>query len=125
MRDKYLPMEIGAKCVTQNYKNNSNGTMEYFYRGKWMWWYSGVGGYLSNCKFGTPSTFTCKSTMHQQPKNAFNWKMLHTDNDKYLITYNCFNRMDNWFHDDYVTILSKEQTMNDEIIAKVKSIVAA
>ena len=125
MRDKYFPMEIGATCATQNYKNNANGTMEYFYRAKWLWWYNGVGGYLSNCKFGTPSTFTCKSTMHQQPNKAFNWEMIHTDNDKYAIMYNCFNRMDNWFHDDYITVLSKDQTMSDETIAKVKSIVAS
>ena len=66
-RDMMFPWEMGAECVTSNYRNNSEGGMDYFYRGQatqMFFAYIGVGGKLSDCASGSADTWTCKSKMN-------------------------------------------------------------
>ena len=58
-RDVMFPWEMGAECVTSNYRNNSAGGMDYFYRGQaqqMFFAYMGVGGKLRDCASGSSTT---------------------------------------------------------------------
>ena len=96
-RDQWFPFEIGAECVTHNYRQRADGDMDFYYR-RYFWYkffsYSGVGGQLQSCKKdGEPLTFTCQATMNvgvQDVKQA-GWNVLSTDYDKYAVLYSCEN----------------------------------
>ena len=63
-RDVLFPMEIGAECVTSSYRENSEGGMDFYYRGYYwsmFFQYMGVGGTLSDCDQGSSDTWTCRS----------------------------------------------------------------
>ena len=126
-RDMMFPMEIGAECVTQNFKQRADGNMEFFYRGYYWYYffqYTGVGGQLQDCDSGSPVTQTCKATMNLvKSGKRSNWKLLSTDYDNYAIMYSCSNQMSNVMHAEYFTVLGRETTLSDEIMEKVRKIV--
>mgnify|MGYP006122684387 CR=1 FL=1 len=111
--------------MTQNFKQRPDGNMEFFYRGKSLWRsdsYGGVGGQLQDCKRGSASTWTCKGTMNIQPdgKRA-DWKLIATDYDRWAVMYNCFGK---WgAHADFIHVMSRDQTLTDEELAKIQTVI--
>ena len=89
-RDKLFTFEMGQECGTQNYKANSAGGWDLYFRAQfWMMFgeYAGIGGKLSDC--GASSTGgTCDATMGDSDKK-YPISILATDYDDWSVMYAC------------------------------------
>ena len=131
-RDALFPMELGAECVTSVYKKNAEGGMDYFYRGYYwsmFFQYMGVGGSLSDCDKGTPDTWSCKSTMNvsksddKSKDTSYPFKIISTNYDRWAIMYSCLAPMGDMMSMDFVWIYSRTQTLTDDEMAEVRSVI--
>ena len=117
-RDKWMPYEISADCVTQEFTPQKDGTMNLKFRG--YYWalldYMGVVGTLFDCENGSKDTWTCQATMghtgtkgHHSPIH-----ILGTDYKNYAVNYECKDHMHGIYHSEWATILSRTPDIADE-----------
>ena len=117
-RDKWMPYEISADCVTQNFVPKEDGTMNLYFRG--YYWalldYMGVNGTMFDCDKGSKDTWTCQATMgHYGTKGHHsNIHVLGTDYKNWSALHECKDHMHGLYHSEWVTILSRTQDISDE-----------
>ena len=48
-----------------------------------------------------------------------NYNILETDYENYAIVYSCKESLGGWLHNDYLWVLSREEQMEDTLLAQV------
>ena len=86
--------------------------------------YMGVGGKLSDCASGSEDTWSCKSTMNDFPSDDGSMKIISTNYDRWAIQYGCFDPMEaGMMSMDFVWIYSRTQTLTEEEMQEIRSII--
>ena len=117
-RDKWMPYEISADCVTQHFTPQEDGTTNLYFRG--YYWalldYMGVSGSLFDCDKGGKD-WTCMSTMGHYGKSGSHHghvKILGTDYKNYSVVHECKDHAHGLYHSEWVSILSRNPQLEDE-----------
>ena len=117
-RDKWMPYEISADCVTQHFTPQEDGTMNLYFRG--YYWalldYMGVSGSMFDCDKGSKDTWTCQATMGHYGKTGHhsNIHILGTDYKNWAVNYECKEHAHGLYHTEWATVLSRKPQLEDE-----------
>ena len=119
LRDSSFMYEMGQQCSTQSFKLNADGNLDLYFRAKFMFEYNGVDGTLY-CDEGSADTQTCWASMAgSEPTYPFNF--LATDYDNYAVSYFCMEMLGGMGKMEWFNILSKSETLSDELLEEAKS----
>lgn len=116
--------EMGQECSTQSFTLNADGDLDLYFRAKFMFDYNGVDGYLTGFEDGSADTYTSMASMAgSDPEYEFNF--LSTDYDNYAVSYFCMPMLGDTAKVEWYNILSKEQTLSDDLLEQAKSEITA
>ena len=119
IRESSFMYEMGQECSTQSFKLNADGDLDLYFRARIMFMYNGVDGTLY-CDEGSASTETCMASMAGgEPIHPFNF--LATDYENYAVSYFCMDMVGENVKMEWYNILSKSETLSDELLEEAKS----
>ena len=118
-RDAIFPMEMGQECSTQNYRVNSEGTLDLYFRADIMWNYSGIGGTMdcsNDSDDGTCTNVTMRPEGRESTKSGdsgISIDVLATDYENWQVMYVCGEMMWGAGFMQWVLISSRQPTISD------------
>ena len=125
LRESQFMYEMGQQCSTQSFTLNADGDLDLYFRARFMgFMYNGVDGYLTGFENGSSDSYTAMASMAgSEPEYEFNF--LATDYDNYAVSYFCMPMLGDGAKVEWYNILSKKETLSDELLEQAKSEITA